>query len=320
MTEVAETFNISIAAVSKFVKMDRERGTVEYKHGGGRKRSLDEGLMDHLALQLKRRKIVTTKDAILEAKDAGGVEVSASTMKRALRRIGYKPKVVRRKATMTKEHKRRRLAFAKKHRHWTVEDWKRVIFTDESVMRYNGCNLREYALSKVGDSLDPNLVKETRKFGGGTIMVWGSITSKGPGMLVFTEGGIDSDLYCQILEDDLVETYKKYGLDVNQAIFQQDNAGIHTAKLTRECIERLNLVVMRWPALSPDLNIIEHVWAKMKREIALKLLHKPSKEEFKAILADLFLDMELEYIEKLYESMPRRIQAVIDAKGGHTNY
>ena len=77
---------------------------------------------------------------------------------------------------------------------------------------------------------------------------------------------------------------------------------------------------MSWPAQSPDLNPIEHLWYHLKRRLGeyenapggMQELWKRVKVEWDKIEADT--------CQKLIESMPRRVDTVIREKGGHTKY
>ena len=77
---------------------------------------------------------------------------------------------------------------------------------------------------------------------------------------------------------------------------------------------------MVWPAQSPDLNPIEHLWNHLKR----KLAEYPEVPQGITELSER-VEKEREAIDKavcqnLIESMPRRVQEVLKAKGGYTKY
>ena len=77
---------------------------------------------------------------------------------------------------------------------------------------------------------------------------------------------------------------------------------------------------MVWPAQSPDLNPIEHLWGYLKRRLAD---HECSSKGIYELWERVQVDWEeipVEECQKLIESMPRRVHAVIKAKGGYTKY
>jgi DDE superfamily endonuclease len=155
-------------------------------------------------------------------------------------------------------------------------------------------------------------------------MVWGCMTAQGPGYLTKIDNGLDADLYCGILNDELQKTIDWYGLDRAKVIFQQDNDSKHTAKKTKEWLRNSGMEVLQWPAQSPaqspDLNPIEHLWDLLKRKLAgydrmptgvLELWERIQVEWNKITAEDCM---------HLIESMPRRIAATLKAKGGYTKY
>jgi hypothetical protein len=104
--------------------------------------------------------------------------------------------------------------------------------------------------------------------------------------------------------------------------FLQDGAPCHTSKLVKNYLNesRDRFSIMDWPGNSPDLNAIENCWSYMKRRLMgnTNITSLPKLQE--AIKRMCELDMGLSYFRKLSDSMPRRLQLVIDQKGEMTKY
>jgi transposase len=77
-------------------------------------------------------KLETTTAAAMRLKEDLGVEVSASTIGRALQEAGMSAAEKKEKPMLSAKNIKARLAFAKKHKDWTIDDWKRVIWSDET--------------------------------------------------------------------------------------------------------------------------------------------------------------------------------------------
>ncbi len=131
---------------------------------------------------------------------------------------------------------------------------------------------------------------------------------------------MDQYLYKSILEDELLHTIKFYNLNPSQVIFQQDNNSKHKAASIQVWLRNQEFDVLEWPAQSLDLNLIEHLWAILKRK--LNQYDRPPNG-----MLELWEHIEVEWekidkdtCQKLIESVPRRIEAVIKAKGMWTDY
>ena len=75
-----------------------------------------------------------------------------------------------------------------------------------------------------GSSLQEHHVKKTAKFGGGSIMIWGCMISKGPGFMCKLDSTLNQHHYQNILNGELQLTIEHYGLDPTKVIFQPDNS------------------------------------------------------------------------------------------------
>ncbi len=149
-------------------------------------------------------------------------------------------------------------------------------------------------------------------------MVWGCMTSKGIGYLTKIDGGLDSAMYCDILKGELRQTIEFYGLE--DFVFQHDNDPKHTARVTQACIAENNLEVLQWPAQSPDLNPIEYMWHVLKQKLGDHELMPTSMHELWLRVQHEWESINVDDCMKLIETMPKRLEAVMKAKGGNTKY
>jgi len=106
----------------------------------------------------------------------------------------------------------------------------------------------------------------------------------------------------------------------DEYIFQDDGAPCHRAKVIKAWLQDKHIPAMSdWPGQSPDISPIENLWHIMKRLIGeMKPTGRVTLVE--AVISTWHHTVALETLQKLIESMPRRIQAVIDAKGNVTKY
>jgi len=120
--------------------------------------------------------------------------------------------------------------FALAHKDLTVEDWKRVVWSDETKVNRLGSYRRKWAWKKEGEGLSDRLVSGTVKFLGGSVMGWGCMMWEGAGYTCKIDGRMDGDLYVRILEDELQKSLEYYGKNPDDIIFQQGNDPKHTCK------------------------------------------------------------------------------------------
>lgn len=220
---------------------------------------------------------------------------------------------------LTEKQKRNRLIWAKSKLSWTFKDWSTIIFSDES--KFDVCvgDCRKRIIRTKDEAFYKDCLKRTVKFPKG-LMVWGCVSAEGVGKLQYVDGIINAVKYQGILENNLLPTItelKSKHPDMN-FIFQQDGAACHTAKTTKKWFGENDILLLSWPSNSPDLNIIENVWHKIKAE----LRNDPQRTmpALKEKIAQIWSKISPDYCKKLISSMPDRIRAVIKAKGDVTPF
>ncbi|KAI4890404.1 hypothetical protein NFI96_000130 [Prochilodus magdalenae] len=191
--------------------------------------------------------------------------VSRSTTYRRLRELGFKSRVPAVKPMLNKKQMEKRLKWAKEHGEWTAEDWQKVVFSDESRFCISFGDQGPRVWRRGGETYNHECVKRSVKFPQ-SVMVWGCMSARGVGELCFLKKTVNAAVYQDVLETFLIPTVEEQ-FGEEDFIFQQDLAPAHAAKSTKDWFTKKQLEVLAWPANSPDLNVIENLWAIVKRKI-----------------------------------------------------
>lgn len=82
----------------------------------------------------------------------------------------------------------------------------------------------------------------------------------------------------------------------------------------------MGIPLLPWPACSPDLNPIEHIWAIIKQRLGQYRRKPTSRAAMYEAIQNEWDRLTYDEILAIVDSMPRRIQACIEANGGVTKY
>ena len=219
------------------------------------------------------------------------------------------------KPLLTKNHIKNRLAFGLKHQTWTVDDWKMVLFTDETKINKMGSDGKIWTWKRPNEQLKPKHVKQTVKHDA-SIMAWGCFSSSGVGDIAVVDGIMNAQMYIRILSSHMIPSARR--LFEETYIFQHDNDPKHTARVVKEYLARKEIKVLDWPSQSPDLNPIENVWHKLKTLVNKEKVKKLS--ELPVLMKKCWESISTDYCNTLVESMPRRMDQLVLNKGLWTNY
>ena len=153
----------------------------------------------------------------------------------------------------------------------------------------------------------------TVKFGGGSVMVWGCFSWWGVGPLVVIEGTLDQDRYVSLMSEHLLPYLKEVDKKCHGVIFQDDNAPCHVAGRPIQWRQAHGIRRLPWPAQSPDLNPIKHLWDHLDRQVRKRTPLPTSSAAMAEALQDEWENIPLSVLRKLILSMQKRVMAVLKA-------
>ncbi|RWR99611.1 hypothetical protein B4U79_01338 [Dinothrombium tinctorium] len=233
------------------------------------------------------------------AQDKGSPKVSGRTVQRYLKSIGWTKLVPFKSPYLTARMKATRVQWCKDH---IDLDWSNVFFSDESLFQLYRITQRQWEKTRQAIAVPKHSP---------AVMVWGAMSARGLSPIAFIPGHIDSTKYAIVMDHNLLDTMNT--LYPDGWLYQQDNAPVHTSKLTKKWFEDHGVRLITWPPGSTDLNPIEVLWAIIKRRIEAK---NPSNvNDLKAEIEKIWEEMSTSTIKSLIDSMPARLQKCIELNG-----
>ena len=132
--------------------------------------------------------------------------------------------------------------------------------------------------------------------------------------LIVVQGNLNAQGYInQILQPKAVRFLQRHG----PAILIHDNARLHVARICRQFLNRNNIIVLPWSAVSPDMNPIEHIWDYLGRKVRARgNVHNLGDLE-NALIQE-WNNIPNVVIRRYVRSMRGRLAACMNSRGGHT--
>lgn len=313
---IARSLNVPKSTVASLIRKWKSYGTTVNLRRMGRPSKITVKGKRKLLREARANPSVTLED-LKKSLHGAGTNVHKSTISRCLHKEGLYGRVAKKKPYLKKQHLRARLQYAKKHLKDTSAMWQSVIWSDETKIELFGLNTKKYVWRKANTADEPHHTIPTVKHGGGNIMLWGCFSSSGPGELVRVKGTMNSAKYIDILEENLFKSAKRLNLG-RKFTFQQDNDPKHTARVTQEWFRKKRVKVLDWPSQSPDLNPIENLWRDLK--IAVHRRSPSNLTQLELYCKEEWAKLSKDHCAKLVAGYPKRLEAVIAAKGAATKY
>jgi transposase len=310
---ICKTYKKSKSAILKILRKYREDGVLGRRKGGGRKRKTTAHHDRMILREVKKDRRITGEEV---RESVGlGVVCERTVRRRITESKQFKSYWASKKPYISKINRKRRLAWCKRHQFVNVGDWGRMLFSDESpyVLIFNE-KVRVWRMhnERYNPACTVATLKHDKK-----INVWGCFAAVGTGHLHLVDGIMEQQQYREILEEHMLTSAEELFPD-GAWYFQQDNDPKHTANLTKKWFVDNNIPLLEWPSQSPDLNPIENLWSILNHRMKDR---KPQNEkELFEVLQEGWRSIPQDVLQRLADSMPRRIAAVIKAKGYATKY
>lgn len=304
------------STIMRVWKLWTDEGRTARKSGSGPRNVTSARDDRHLVRMALTDRTASSRQLAAQWSTATGVSLCASSIRRRLLQRGLRARVPLYRIPLTQNHRRLRLQWANVRRRWRA-DWQQVVFSDESrfnMWHHDGrIRVRRYA----GERNIPECIIERHSGRTPGVMVWGAIAYHGRSQLLRIVGNLNSTRYInEVLQPQVIPFLQ--GLP--GAVFQQDNARPHVARTVMTYLDSQQVQLLPWPAYSPDMSPIEHVWDIVGRRLARDPRPVASTDELWLRIQTIWNTLPQADIQNLFHSMPRRVAALIAARGGHTKY
>jgi transposase len=315
---------IPISTIRNTIKKEQERVNQCSLPRSGQPQKVTSEQKENLIQLTKTNPHIT----LYELQESVNMRCSKTTIRRVFRNLHMRKWLQRDRPEILSENAEKRLQWAQRYAHFTSIDWQRVIWSDESTVERGKGGQLIWTWNDPSEQLVEHDVREIRTGKSIKKMFWAAFRYNTRTSLVPLSsdgssrgGGITATVIRQIYMDRLPELLE------NGDIFMQDNAPVHTAHIIRQLLQEMQVEVMVWPPYSPDLNPIENLWAIMKtiiRQDHPELENAPDNDTTLCALIEAGIEawgsIEERVLENLSNSMPHRVQAVLNADGWYTKY
>ena len=306
---ICQTLQTSPKRVSRVSKSLKDLNQVPPPLKIGQPTKVSNDITDFIRNNTEEEPRMSSENLSKKILEEFNVSLCSSLVSITRRKIGYVFTHPRKRQAFNQNQIAKRIQFCEKQIE-NAEKWRHnIIITDESRFGMYPDSSRLWL--RRGNYNEKTFVS-TEKFYP-TIMVWAGIGYNYKSQLIILERTLNAESYIQMLEDNhIIEDIKTK--NPGQIMwFQQDGAPAHNSKKTKKYITKLIHLVDDWPANSPDLSVIENLWAIIKQRI--KINPPRTLEELKNRLIEEWNKLDQNLINNLIMEYPDRFRLCIREKG-----
>ncbi|KAH6941879.1 hypothetical protein HPB50_023685 [Hyalomma asiaticum] len=152
--------------------------------------------------------------------------------------------------------------------------------------------------------------------------MWGATSCNRLDVLHCINGNLTAEEYKDIMDFVLIPYAHEGPFPDGLYLFQHDFSLVHTAKRVKQLLFQCGVQLLKWLSKGADLNIIEHLWARLKKRLRKISLNSASPDALRNAVATEWkcLKEDKAFVGALYLSMPSCIEAVTAIEGGMTRH
>ncbi|GFW86552.1 transposable element Tcb2 transposase [Trichonephila clavipes] len=324
-TSISETARVvgclRSTVVSIYAKWMNDGETSNRRHGVGRPHAIKEKSHRRLSRMMKQNRSHTVVQLTAQYNAGLSRTVPEHTVQRTLLDMGLRSKRPTPVPLLTKRHRQLRLRWAREHHDWSMDQWEKVAWSDESRFVIHPADGRIRIRRLRGEQLLLQYTVSHTQAGGGIIMLWGTFSWVFLGPVVVVEKIINATGYLNIIADQL-HPYMASVFPAGNGMFQQDNNPYQKAKIVLEWFQEhdAEFQLTSWLPNSPDLIQIEHIWDVMGRQLRVQRPPIRNTSDLRDRCLNIWYILSPALYQGLVASMPRRVEAVLCVKCGPTRY
>jgi transposase len=310
--DISHVLKCSENTVSLWVNRWKEDHSLLDKERSGHPRSTTDDTDQEITLYSQEHNWLLPKDIVRELE----LPISAHTIRRRLNEINIHTFLRRHEHAFTDWDLQRRLSFANGYLNWGEDEWGRVLWSDHTLFPLSQ-QYREYVQRPPGMGYDSKYIEPEHEHEEGAVWLWGCISTQGLGHAELYQDTLDAARYRQILSLNLIPSARTFWPS-GMWYYQQDNASPHTAGTSQIWFHNHGVTLLDFPPYSSDLSPIENLWSDLKRRVYSH--HPKTMDELENWIHHEWDATELDFISKICNSMPHRLQLCIVNKGHKIHY